>query len=135
MTNGTYLSKDAILKAMDLEYRDVAVPEWGGTVRIREMSAGDRQRFTMLDAARVKAHENGEQTMGVEATIVSLSLVDASGARLFTDEEIVELERKSSHALKRVYAVAMEISAIDRKAAEEVAKNSETSQSEDSPSA
>ena len=36
------LSKDQILGAVDFSFVEVEVPEWGGTVRIRGLSAAER---------------------------------------------------------------------------------------------
>ena len=37
-----YLSADNILNADDFAYAEVDCPEWGGTVRIRSLSGGQR---------------------------------------------------------------------------------------------
>lgn len=133
MTNGGYLGKDAILAAPDLEYRDVEVPEWGGVVRVREMTAADRESLGRAAEDRDKQIAAGETPIAYEALLVGKAIVDSAGNRIFTDAEIVELGKKSSRALQRIYEVAMEISAIKREHVEELKKNSETSPSADSP--
>jgi hypothetical protein len=135
MTNGSYLSKEAILAADDLGFRDVSVPEWGGVVRVREMTASDREHFTDAYETRLKAREAGEHPLSIQALIVAMCVVDGAGVRLFSDAEVAGLERKSSRALLRVYEVAMELSALNRETVEELKKNSEASTSADSPTA
>lgn len=132
MTNGTYLSKDAILKAMDLEYRDVAVPEWGGTVRMREMSAGQREHLTVLLNARAEAVKDGGSPSSANAIALGLSIVDANGERLFSEAEIDKLGEKNPQVLERLATVVMEINRLGPAAKEAEVKNSETSPSADS---
>jgi hypothetical protein len=43
--SGSYLTRDAILQAPDLQGEDVAVPEWGGTVRVRGLSGAQRDAY------------------------------------------------------------------------------------------
>jgi len=133
MTNGTYLSKDAILGAVDLEFRDISVNEWGGVVRVREMTAADRERFMDAYEKRQHARAEGEQPMSIQALIVAMCAVDGAGVRLFTDDEAAMLERKSSRALLRVYEAAMELSALKRDVQASLVKNSEPSTSAGSP--
>ena len=40
-----YLTRDAILQATDLTFEDVAVPEWGGVVRVRGLTGTERDAF------------------------------------------------------------------------------------------
>ena len=46
------LTKDQILAVADIEYRTVAVPEWGGEVRIRSMTGADRDAHEMWLTSR-----------------------------------------------------------------------------------
>ena len=50
------LSKAAILAADDLPTIDIAVPEWGGSVRIRALTAGQREE---LEAEIIHARNDG----------------------------------------------------------------------------
>jgi hypothetical protein len=135
MNNGTYLTKEAILAADDLGFEDVSVPEWGGVVRVREMTAADRESLNRAYQNRDKAMEAGDVPESIQALLVGMCIVDGAGNRLFSDDEIAALGRKSSNALQRVWKVAAELSALKPEAIGELAKNSGTSTSEDSPSA
>ena len=134
MTNGTYLGKEAILAAV-LGYEDVSVPEWDGTVRISEMSAADRELFTVAIQNREKARDAGERVESVQALLASLCIVDSAGTRVFSAADVGALERKSGRALTRVCNAIMELSALKRENVEELKKNSETSTSADSHTA
>ncbi len=100
------LSKDAILAADDLLRETVNVPEWGGEVLVRTMSGTDR------DAFEASLIEKDGRMENVRARLVSLTLCDAQGDRLFDDSEIVALGRKSARALDRVFSVAQRLNGI-----------------------
>ncbi len=132
MTNGGYLSKEAILAA-ELAFEDVAVPEWGGTVRVREMTAAEREQFAQTYARRDKAAEEGRE-FSIQGALVAMCVVDANGARLFSDDEVAVLALKSGVAIDRIYDVAYKLSKIGSGATDEIAKNSVPSTSADSVS-
>jgi len=100
------LSKENILAANDLPLECIAVPEWGGDVMVRTMTGADRDAFEASLIGKEGRMEN------VRARLVSLTLCDAAGARLFTDAEVETLGNKSARALDRVFTVAQRINGI-----------------------
>ena len=121
---GDYLSREDILKVDDLEVRDVDVPEWGGTVRVRALSGTDRDAY---DASRMERREDGTFVATLEnsrAKLVARSVVDDNGVLLFSDVDVV--------ALGRVFELAAELSGLA--SGDEVAGNSEAATSGDSGS-
>jgi hypothetical protein len=74
------LTKQAILDAADIEYQVVPVPKWGGEVRIRSLTAADRDAYEQwlmsLDG------EPSKRLDGMRARMVVLSVVDEFGERL-----------------------------------------------------
>ena len=68
------LSAAAILSAADLPHEDVAVPEWGGTVRIRTMTSGARDEYEQKMLAA-----KGQPQRNVRAQLVALCAVDEAG--------------------------------------------------------
>ena len=109
------LTKEQILAAEDRRYELVGVPEWGGTVRVGEMSALQRDRW---DAALIKRRE-GADDLSVRALVVAFCIVDDAGAPIFTSEDVVALGAKSGKALDRVFEVAARINALTKASAEE----------------
>lgn len=134
MTKLTLLTRDAILGASDIQSEDVHVPEWGGTVRVRGLTAAQRDAF---EAASVTG--NGKRRdvnlANIRARLVALSIVDENGGRVFNPGDVAALGEKSAGALDRVFNVASRLSGIGDADIEELAKNSEPGQSDDSPSA
>jgi hypothetical protein len=130
------LTRDQILAANDLKSEDVDVPEWGGTVRVRELT-GDERDSVELSMVTMRGTEpvlNPNAYKSFRARLSAMSIVGEDGQRLFTDADMLELGKKSSAALQRVFNVAMELSAFTKKDVEELVGKSEAAQSGDSPS-
>ncbi|MGH0031740.1 MAG: phage tail assembly chaperone [Myxococcota bacterium] len=125
--NGGYLSLDAIKRAPDINFRDVPVPEWGGTVRIRSLTASDRAKFdakllTVRQQMRI-GQSVDDQELSIEhhahqarVLLVTLSLCDENGSRIFTDEQTEIVGAKGSAAIARIYEAASELNGMSAKA-------------------
>ncbi|OSM43459.1 hypothetical protein [Nesterenkonia sp. PF2B19] len=127
----TLLSKSDILGADDLPTRDVEVPEWGGTVRVRGLTGQGRDAFEMKMAA---SRKNLGAVDDVRASLAAKCIVGEDGERMFTDKEVVQLGRKSGAALDRVYGAIRELSGMDEGAAEEAVEDFGEAAGGDSPS-
>ena len=114
------LTRDQILAANDTPTQTVLVPEWGGSVTVRTMSARDRDA---LEFAAIAAREDGGTVDNVRARYAAACIVDDKGAQLFTDEDIALLGNKSGAALDRVYQAIAELNRIMPGDIEELAKN------------
>ncbi len=124
------LGRDAILAADDLPFEDVKVPEWGGTVRVRAITAGERDLFEQS----VIADRENMGFRAIRARMASLSIVDAKGDRLFTEEDIEALDGKSAAAMDRVFEVSERLSGLGGDDVKELEKNSGAGQRGDSSS-
>jgi len=105
------LTRSDILQADDLPPAEkVDVPEWGGTVYVRAISAMELEDFTTADNPK-----------NVRGRFAALTVCDADGKRIFKDEDGAALGTKSMAALNRVWAVAARLNGITPD--EEPAKN------------
>lgn len=109
------LTRDAILGAQDLATEAVAVPEWGGTVYVRALSAGES-----LALQEAVAEKRG---LAPVIEFVAAVAVDENGKRLFAAEDVEALEAKSVAALMRVFEAGAKLNAFARRDAEELEKN------------
>lgn len=115
-----FLTREDILGADDRTTEVVEVPEWGGAVIVKPLSGTERDQY---EASFVTYRRNekgamevaGIQTANVRARLVSLSVVDGEGKRLFAEKDILSLGDKSAAALERVFKVAQRISALTDK--------------------
>lgn len=116
------LDRDAILARKKLKAELVEVPEWGGSVYVRELTASERDHW---EGALVRLEgKTTELTFeNARATLAAATIVDAEGNRLFSEADIEELGRLSGKALDRVYGVATRLSGITESDVEELSKN------------
>jgi len=112
------LTRDDILNAQDLARERIEVPEWGGAVLVRALTGRERDAY---EAGIV--HPDGRKMRytltNMRARLVSLSVIDEAGARLFSDSDIELLGRKSAAALERVFEVAQRLSGLSEKDVDE----------------
>lgn len=116
------LSRDAILKIEDQIYEDVEVPEWGGTVRIKALTAAERDQYEALVFLDPKG-EPAKRREDIRAKLVVFSAVDESGTRLFGEKDIAQLSARSARAMNRLWAVASRLSGIGGEDQKELEKN------------
>ena len=127
-----YLTRDAILAVDDTQAENVAVPEWGGTVRVRGMSGTQRDAFEASVSEETPAGTKAQRRAGATTTKVKKDLlrarlcawciVDEAGQRVFSEEDMPALNAKSGAALERVMNVAMRLSGMTDNDVEDLAE-------------
>lgn len=119
-----YLSADQILGADDLKYEDVAVPEWGGTVRVRELPGTERDKFEAHFIGKDGASVRAEGMEGFRSRLAAAAIVDGSGKPLFRSvAETKRLGEKSAAALTRVCDAAVRLSKLSEEDVKELTGN------------
>lgn len=113
------LTRDMILEADDLKTETVKVPEWGGEVRVRMMTAADRDVYEQ----RLFQSREGGTIKNIRATLAAMCLVDDEGGRMFNEDDIEILGRKSASALNRVFEAAQRLNRITDDDLEELQGN------------
>jgi hypothetical protein len=116
------LSKKQIIESDDLKSEIVAVPEWGGDVKVRVMTGTERDAFeaSIFDS---KGKDSKVNLKNLRAKLIVLTVISDTGEKLFTDADVETLGGKSAKALDRVFAVAQKINGIGQKEVEELTKN------------
>lgn len=105
------LSRKDILKAQDLPTKDVEVPEWGGTVRVRSLTARDRDA---IETALIDARQKDDgQPVNIRARYAAACIVDENGSPLFSVDDVEVLGGKSGGAVDRVYEAISALNLID----------------------
>lgn len=110
----TLLNREAILGSQDIVTQDVAVPEWGGSIRVRTMTVAERNDFAR--------RASSEDKVSVAAWLISVLAVDQAGVTLFKPEDVQELERRNFRAVDRVVQAILEVNGITEKKVEEAGK-------------
>lgn len=104
----TLLDKAAILAANDIRTEDVAVPEWGGTVRVKVLSGTERNAW----GASLLGEDGKYDAKRYSVRLVAAAVVGEDGAPIFTDEDVPALAAKSGAALARVQAAAERLNGL-----------------------
>jgi hypothetical protein len=127
------LTREQILAADDLKRETIPVPEWGGDVIVKSLTGAERDAFE--DSVVKQRGKSRELNLrNARARLVSLSLIDEAGNRLFTDADVELLGKKSAAALDRVFSAAQRLSGLTENDIDELAKNSGSGQSDSSTS-
>lgn len=128
------LTREAILAADDLKREKVEVPEWGGHVYVRQLTAGERERWEERNLAR-RGPDSQVNLENLTSSLAALTMCDEAGGHLFTEADIPALNGKSAAALQRVWTAAIDLNRVGKQDVEELVKNSETTPDEGSPTA
>jgi hypothetical protein len=112
------LTAEQIIAANDLGMVKVTVKEWGGDVYLRVMTVGERDSW--------EREWIGKRETGIEnfrAKYLARCLCDEAGNRLFTDDQIDLLAKKSARTISPLFDKALEVNSMSDKDVEELAKN------------
>lgn len=110
------LSKTAILTADDQRYDIVQCPEWGGDVRVRGLTAYEQSYISKLDG--------DDKRNEVTIKVVQFCCVDENGERLFTADDVRQLQDKSYLVIKRLGTRILQLTGFgDQNEIEEARKN------------
>jgi hypothetical protein len=131
------LTRSQILAAK-LPHQDVDIPEWGGSVRIQQMSVDTRVKFLetirvyndavfqweaneLLDA-KDKARKKIVKPEHVDTPALAIvtCLVDDSGNRMFTDKETTELNKLSFVSVRNLYAAVLDLNDFNKSTSAQV---------------
>ncbi len=121
------LTRQQLDAVNDLKTKDVGVPEWGGTVRLRELSAKDR---SLIEATTIGVKGQGveirvEAFKTLKERVVAASLIDDDGNRLYKENEVAQLGLKSGQVIERLFQIVQDISGMTQKAAKDAEGNLE----------
>lgn len=129
------LTRDLILQkgVPELLTREVEMPEWGGTVTVRQFTGADTDYVTRLTEERGANGRPSVNRKKVRAVIIIRGVVDANGNRLFTLEDADFLESLPVSMTNRIIEALTELNGGEDLEAD-LEKNSDGDPSEDSPS-
>jgi hypothetical protein len=142
MTELTYLNRDDILKPRDLKVEEVDVPEWGGIVRIRELTGEGQNAF---QASLRRTRPNGQTIMdqdgnpildltNASAKLLVRAIVGDDGEPLLSLADVDALGQESGAVLERVALIARRLSGMTDEAVDDAEGNSDAAPSGDSTS-
>ena len=108
------LSMDEIVAAEDIQYVEVEVPEWKGTVRFGTLDAGELIDF-------IEAND-GPAKRNAGLRLLIKSLVDEAGNRIGTEKNLEFFKKKSARVCSRLIDDVLKLNGLDAKG-KDVPKN------------
>jgi len=117
------LTREAILAALDLPQERLHVKPWGGEVILQGMDGVARDEYERQILAEREAGDGKVDPSRQRARLVAFSIVDESGARLFSLEDVEALGKKNGRILGELAAAAMRVNALGEGDIEALAKN------------
>jgi len=126
-----------MLQARSMRRLLVEIPEWDGEVYVREFTSVEKEEVAIRGMEIVDVAtgtiKDARKMAGLKVWIVSRTVVDSDGNRIFEDGDTEALAEKSARVIERLADVATDLSnAVDD--VEEAEKNSVSSQSDNSGS-
>lgn len=100
------LNREQIIGAINQrasEYTTHPVPEWGGDVLIRRLSAADAERSGL---------SSDQKTPELVARVIAVSLVDEEGNLLFTEDDVNELAKVDVAVAASVFAACVKVNGL-----------------------
>lgn len=124
-----FLTPQQILEQQTVVFEELDVPEWHGSVRIKMLSAKERDEYeaSMVDYKNGNARPN---MVNARARLVQLACINEDGTRMFTRGDIKVLGDLPAAGLQRVFNKVNEMSAITDKDLEEMTEGFDDSPDE-----
>lgn len=116
------LTAEQLRAPAELPSAAIVVPEWGGTVHVRRLTALERDRYDLETGDVIK--KGGEEAQNIRARLVAHCLVGGDGKQLFLlaangkpptidPTAIRDLGHKDGRGLARVYRIAAELNGLN----------------------
>jgi len=118
------LSRDQILQADDIQKESVNIPQWGGEVWVKGLNGAERDAF---EVSIMEFREGKKPKLVLEnmrAKLCAMTVCDENGKRIFKDEDIPALGKKSAKALSLIFDKAQELNGLSDEDVEKLSKNS-----------
>lgn len=114
------LRRDDILNVKDIKTELVEVPEWGGSVYVRGLTAKEADIIQDSMIVNRNSKHPGVSMKDLRASFCAACVVDEQGNKLFTAKDIIALGEKSISALEKIHSVAEKLSNVDETAIDRV---------------
>jgi hypothetical protein len=104
--------------------REVALPEWGCTLHVRGLTAGERDYYEL----EIRKQTDEGLRPNVRGLMVALATTDEYGESFFRLEDAADLARLDAAPVDRLFSAAVELSGMGPSDLEDLEKNSRTVQ-------
>lgn len=124
--------RDCILNADDILVEEVSIPEWNTSVFVRGLTAPERDAYEASFRKEIKRLRKGKtvtetkfsmDNARVKLAVLSICKSKTDLTRVFSDDDIPAVSKKSAVALNRVFEVAARLAGITTEDMDELAGN------------
>jgi hypothetical protein len=116
-----FLNKDAILNHKPT-LKEVAMPQWGGSVNIRAMSVSEQAQLAELGVKHEK-DSTSERIKNITLQVVKWVVCDEDGKPLFDDSDVEKLMQTDASAILDLQRAIVDYSGLTAEARKELEKN------------
>ena len=113
-TGSKILTRDEILKADKLAVEKVLVPEWGGTVCIKEMTGTERDAFE-AGILTMRGTKADVRMQDARAKFLVNVICDENGVRLFKSDEVHIVGKLGAKKIDKLFEVASKLNGMSQK--------------------
>ena len=118
------LSREAFLRPAKVNVVEVPVPELGGSVYVKGMTAKDRSRFeTQFQLSSGKS--NTRKLKEIRERRVVACLCDEEGVLLLQDSDVDAVGSQPAAVIERIVEAAQKVCGMSNDDVEDLAKNSD----------
>ena len=114
------LSKSSILAAInaasDIKVEKLSVPEWKTDVYLKVLSGTERDAF--------EASYSDEKMKNFRVRFLVLTLCDEAGERLFDDEQVTILGKRSALVINRLFEASWKLNMLSQEAVDAAGESS-----------
>ena len=123
------LNRNQILEAKDIKTKVIPVPEWGGDIMIKQLSAKEYNDITMnmvnirkMAAKQLSKKKNSDENLedainelaikNQKILLIIKSIVDENMKPLFTEADLELLYQKNTNVIDKIIAEIEEFNAV-----------------------
>ena len=121
----SFLTRDEILKIDDLKREAVDIPEWGGSIYVRELTGAERSELFALWKQDESDEKQVQDSFAITVATVRLTACAEDGKPLFNADDILRIRNLNAKVLDKIYKEAAKINGFGADGIKEAKKNSE----------
>jgi len=105
------LSREQILNKIDIEIKEIPVPEWGGNIFIRQLSRGEQDTYLKRQYGETRLKQDSKaknqeisavNIYGHDAYLCVCGICNEDGTPLFKQTDIEELKKKNGAVIGHI---------------------------------
>ena len=113
------LNREEILAKTSLKIEAVTIEDWGGEVLVSEMSGTSRDAWEQS----IREKDASGKIVSPRAKLITFTVVDEKGDRIFKDSDIEAIGKLSSSSLEKICIAAMRLNGLGADEIDKAKKN------------